>query len=818
MMEGLLQDLRYGARMLLRSPGFALVAVLSLAIGVGATTAIFTIANALLLKPVPGIGEPERLVDVGRTENGQGFDTFSYPNYLDVRAQARTLDGFAVVNIEPRAYSLDTGDGVAPVQGSPVSGNFFQVLRARPAIGRFFVPEEDRLPSGTPVVVVSHRFWRETLGGDPAAVGSTLRLNGTAFTVVGVASEGFHGPYITAPDFWVPLTATRLLGMPADLFSSRESVWLTGVARLAAGVTLETAQAEVGGIAHRLQQAFPEENRGKGLRVAPSGLFPGEMKAAVQGFLGLLFAVAALVLLIASTNVAGMLLARGAMRRREVAVRLSLGAGRGRLMRQLATESVLLFVIAGAVGVLLAQWMSSLLVALLPPLPFPVAFDPVLDWRVLGFALAMSLAAGLTAGLVPAGQATRLELVGALKTDAGAEGWRRLRLRSGLVVAQLAFSLLLLVGAGLFLRALVHARAIDPGFEPHGVELSSLDLGLANLEQGPGRAFANQLVERAAALPGVEAAAMALDLPLDGGSFGLGALQVQGRQPPPGPDGRVPEGWDADWNVVTPGYLGLLRIPLVEGRDFTAADRDGAPDVAIINQTLAQTLWPGQSAIGKTFGNDGRVVTVIGVSRDAKNRSLSESPRGFVYVPLAQRYWGRMTLLVRLADGQASVAGTVRRIVGELHPALPVVDQQTLSDYTAMALFPQRVALYVAGSLGIVALLLAVLGIYGVTAYTVASRTRELGIRLALGAERGRVVRLVLREGVGLATIGAGVGLLGAAAVTRLLSGMLYGVSATDPVAFGGGALLLVGAALVASWVPARRAARVDPMVALRAE
>ena len=817
-MDTLLQDLRYAARRLLRSPGFTLIAICSLAIGVGATTAIFTIANALLLRPPVGIGEPERLVDVGRTQEGGGFDTFSYPNFQDIRAQTRTLEGLAAVNIEPRAYSLNTGDGVVPVQGSPVSGNFFEVLRARPALGRFFLPEEDRTPGGSAVVVASYGFWRDKLGGDPAIIGKTLRLNGTPFILVGVASPGFHGPYISAPELWVPLTSTTLLGTPRDLFTMRDGVWLTGVARLAPGVTPEAAQAELGGIAHRLQQAYPEENRGKGIRVIPSGLFPGEMRTAVQGFMALLLAVGGLVLLIASTNVAGMLLARGAARRREVAVRLAIGAGRGRLVRQLATEGVLLFLIAGAVGVLAAQWFTSLLLHLLPRLPFPVAFDPVVDWRVLGFALAVSLLTGLLAGLVPAAHATRPELMPALKADSGSEGWRRLRLRSGMVVAQLAFSLLLLVGAGLFLRALVHARSIDPGFEPRGVELSALDFRLANLNDEQGTAFAGELLTRATALPGVTGAALAADLPLDGGSMGFGSIEVDGREPPRPPSARGPASWDADWNIVTPGYLGLLGIPVVEGRDFAEIDRAGAPDVAIINQTLAGMLWPGESAVGKTFRNDGRVVSVIGVSRDARYRSLSAPDRGFVYLAHAQRPFERMTLLVRLADGRQSVAPAVRRIVAQLNPALPVVNQQTLVDYTSMALFPQRVAVYVAGTLGVVALLLAVLGIYGVTAYAVTSRTRELGIRLALGAQRGGVVRLVLREGIQLALIGAAVGLFGAAVVTRLLSGLLYGVSATDPVAFGGGAVLLIAAAIFASWLPARRAARVDPMVALRAE
>ncbi|HEX6630488.1 MAG TPA: ABC transporter permease [Gemmatimonadaceae bacterium] len=812
MLERSWRDARYAARALRRSPLFTLVAVVSLAIGIGATTAVATLANALLLEPPPGVGTPERVVDVGRTQDGRGFDTFSYPNYRDVRERVRTLAGLAAVRPEPQPVSLATADGVEAVQARSVSANYFDVLQAHPALGRFFVADEDAAPGSATVAVVSHRFWTERLAGDPAAVGRSIRLNGTPFTVVGVAAEGFHGSDLMSPDLWVPLTASTYLGLPADIFTSRSSVWLTGVARLAPGVTLEAAQADVGGIAFQLGRAYPRENEGKGLRVVASGLFPSEMRGAVRGFLALLFAAGAVVMLIAVTNVAGMLLARAAARQREIAVRLAVGASRAQLVRQLLTESLLLFVAAAVAGALLSRWLVVLLLGLLPPLPFAVAFDTSLDLRVFAFASVLALAAGVLAGLAPALQATRPALVPALKREAEG-GVRRLRLRGALVVAQLALSLLLLVGAGLFLRALLQARSIEPGFDARDVALASLDLGQSNLPEPQARALAERLVERAATLPGVRGAALAIDLPLDGGNFGLGGVRVAGRTPPPGQDS-----FDADWNIVTPGYLALLRIPLLAGRDFTAADRAGAPDVAIINETLARTLWPGEQAVGRTFVNDDRVVTVVGVTRDAKYRSLGQEPHGFIYVPFGQRYMPRVTLLTRTAPEAPSPAAAVRRLVGELDASLPVVNQQTLVDYTAMSTFPQRVALYVAGSLGVVALLLAVLGIYGVTAYSVARRTRELGIRVALGATRGGVLRLVLREGAVLAGVGAVIGLVGSAVVTRLLASLLYGVPPLDPLAFGGAAALLVAAALVAAYLPARRAAAVDPTIALRSE
>lgn len=813
MLESWRQDVRYAARALGRSPLFTLTAILSLAIGTGATTAIFTLVNTLLLRPPPGIGAPERLVDVGRSQDGQGFDNMSYPNYVDYRDRTTTLSGLAGIQLEPRSLSLAGPGGGEAVQGTVVSGNFFDVLQVRPAAGRFFLAEEDRVPGAHPVVVLSHRYWRDRFAGDAAVVGRTVVLNGTPFTVVGVAAEGFQGPSILAPDLWVPVMSMPLLGGSAGMLDARQAVWLMAVGRLKPGVPVSAAQAELGGIARQLEQAYPESNEGHGARVLPASVFPGEMRTMVRGFLALLLAVTLLVLLIASTNVAGMLLARAAARRREIAVRLALGASRGRLLRQLLTESLLLFAVAGVAGVLVAYWMVAGLLALVPRLPVPVAFDPALDWRVLAFALLVSLGAGLLAGLAPALQSTRPALVPALKSDAsGGGGSGRLRLRSGLLVAQMALSMLLLVGAGLFLRALVQARAIDPGFDPAGVEIASLDLQLANYTDSTGPQFAATLLERARAMPGVQHAALSTALPLGGGGLGLGGIEVPGRTPP---DER--RGWNADWNVVSPGYFDVMRLPLARGRDFTDADRTGAPDVAIINQTLAGWLYPGQDAIGQTFRNGDRTVTIVGVARDAKYRTLGEPPRGFVYVPLAQRYMSRTTLLVRTTPGASAVA-PVRRLLAELDAALPILNQMSLVEYTAASLFPQRVALWVAGSLGVVALLLAVLGIYGVTAYAVTQRTRELGIRIALGAGRPRVVRLVLRQGVLLAGIGVLVGLAAAAALTRLLRGLLYGIAPTDPLAFGAAALLLVAAAVAASWIPARRASRVDPMVALRSE
>ncbi|HEX5072520.1 MAG TPA: ABC transporter permease [Gemmatimonadaceae bacterium] len=817
-MFGLLrQDVRYAIRALHRSPLFAIVAVLSIAVGVGATTAIVTLANALLLRPPPGVGHPERVVTVGSTRDGRGFDNFSYPNFVDYRAAAGSLSGLAALRVDPQAVSLAGPGGGEPIQMGAASGNFFSVLEARPALGRFFTMEDDRAPGASPVVVLSHGFWSRRFQADSSIVGKSVVLNGTPFTILGVAAERFQGPFVLAPDVWVPLTASSLLGLPADIFQSRRSVWIIGIGRLAPNVGIGQAQAELSGIAARLAAQYPDENKGhEGLAVAQASLFPGDVRPMVAAFLGLLLAIAGLVLVIASTNVAGMLLARASVRRREIAVRLALGASRGQLVMQLVVESLLVFAAAGAAGLLLAKWMVAALMALVPRLPVPLHVDPQLDWRVLIFALVVSLVTGLVAGVVPALQTTRPDLVPALKSDTGGTATRqRLRLRSGLLVAQIAFSMLLLVVGGLFARTLTRARSIDPGFDARGVYIASLDLGLANLDETSGRRVGATLLERARAIPGVRSAALSTMLPLDGGGLGLGPIKVAGREPPGGQDG----GWREDWNVVTPGYFATMGIPLVRGRDFAESDRAGAGDVAILNETFAAALFPGQNAVGRTLTTDDRLVTVIGVAHNAKYRSLGEPRRNFIYVPFAQRYMGRTSLLVKTTPGaETSVASPIRRLVQEVDARLPVLREQTMEEQTATSLFPQRVALYVSGGLGTVALLLALLGIYGVTAFSVSQRTREIGVRVALGAQRSHVVGLVLRQGVVLAVVGVVVGSLAAVGATRLIASLLYGVPPTDVVAFGGAAIALGLAAVVASWVPARRAAKVDPIVALRNE
>jgi len=814
MFEHTCQDLRFAARLLRRSPVFTLVAVVSLAIGIGANTTIFSVVNSLLVRPRPGIVEAG-LVDVGRTQNGAGFDNMSYLNYRDYRDGSRdVLENLAALSVEPRPMSFTSGGTAIRIYGQTVSSNFFDVLGVRPEAGRFFLPEEDEVAGERLVAVASHAFWRERFGSDPGRVGDTMTLNGQPYTVIGVAPEGFTGTMILGPDVWVPIHAFA----NHDLFTSRASVWLIAIGRLKPGVTIGQARAALETIAARLVRAYPDENRGQGVTVLRSSAFPAEIGTYVKAFLSILMGLVGLVLLVACVNVAGMLLARAAGRRREVAIRLAIGAGRGRLVRQLVTEGLLLFVLGGAAGLAVASWLKSLLLALVPQLPVPIALDLPLDGRVLAFTAAVSLIAGVLTGLAPALQASRQAVVPALKDDARGGG-RSQRLRHVLVASQVALALLLVVAAGLFLRALQGAARIDPGFDPTNVELASLDLTLAGLDEAAGREFARSLLERVRALPGVESASLSRQLALDGSGFGLGGVRPADHDLPGDRSMLGP-----DWNIVTPGFFETMGIRLVDGRPFSDSDREGTPRVAIINETLARQLWPRERAVGRRLvnpaggpNNEDIVMEVVGVEKDRKYRSLGEAPRGYIYVPLAQQYFPRVNLLVKRAGGPSAVP-VVRQIVRDLEPNLPIVQAQALSDYVGIGLLPQRVALSVAGSLGVVGLLLAAIGIYGVTAYSVSRRTREIGLRIALGATPHTVLRLVLSEGVRLAGIGVGVGLLAALAASRVIASLLYGIGPSDPVTYLAAAGIFAAVTVAATWIPARRAATLDPMRALRDE
>ena len=824
MLDSWFQDIRYAARLVRRNPLFALTAALSLAIGIGANTTIFTIANALLFKPPAGVVEPGRLVDVGRSQDGQGFDNGSYPNYLDIRARNTVFTDIYAYRFGAEPLSLGGRDGAERIFGDMVTTNYFAVLGTRPFVGRLFSPADGEQAGATPLVVLSHRFWTRRFNGDPAIVGQTLQLNGRLFTIVGVTPENFQGTTVLTGDVWVPVNMVGELTprRSASILTSREGVWLVMGARLKPGVTVRQAQAELETIGRALEREFPEQNRGKGLRVVASSPIPGN-GAPVAAFMALLMAIVGLVLAIACANVAGVLLARATARRREIAVRLAIGAGRARLIRQMLVESTLLFLLGGVAGLALARGTTTLIMSLLPALPVPIGVSLALDGRAVSFTLALSLAAAVLAGLAPAFHASKAEVISGLKSDSQG-GPERLRLRNAFVISQVAFSIVLVVGAGLFVRALQRATTIDPGFDPHGVEIAALDFSLAGYTSESGPVFAKSLIEGVRQLPGLQAATLSAMMPLGGGGLGLGGLAVPGITPPAGR-----RSFDADWNVVTPGYFSTMKMRLVSGRDFTDADRDGAPSVVIVNETAARRFWSvtnSQDVIGRVLlqdqGRPGapdavRTLNVIAVAADSKYRSLGEEPRPFVYVPIYQQYVSRVSIAARSTNGQR-LAGELRALLASMNANLPIVASVTFEEYASLGLVPQRVAASVSASLGAVGLLLAAIGIYGVTAYMVSSRTREIGIRMALGAQRGSVLRMVLRQGMTLALTGVAIGLVLAAGASRLLGSLLFGVGATDPITFVGSAVLCCAIGLAACYAPARRATEIDAMEALRYE
>ena len=819
MLDTTIQNVRYGWRLLLRQPLFTLTAALSLAIGIGANTTIFTIANALLFRAPTGVAEPWRLVDVGRSQNGQGFDTNSYPNYLDIRSRNTVFTGVYAYRLEPEPMSLGGPDGGERVYGDIVTSNYFDVLGARAHIGRLLRGDDSEEPGASPLVVFGHRFWMRRFNGDPSIVGRTVTLNGHPFTVVGVTQEGFQGTSIIMPDVWVPVSMIEQ-AMPRSgsrsLLQSRAGVWLVMGARLKPGVSISQANAALALLGAELAREFPRENDGRGLRVSASSPIPGQ-SGPVAGFMAILMGIVSVVLVIACANVAGVLLARAAARRKEIAVRLAIGAGRRRLIAQLLTETTMLFALGAVAGLALARAATRLIVSQLPTLPFPVDMSLELDLRVMAFTLGLSLVAAVLSGLVPALQAASTDVVPALKDDGGG-GWKRLRGRNAFVIAQVALSLLLVVAAGLLVRALSRAASIDAGFDPRGVELASIDLSLAGYTEESGRAFARDLVAQVRRLPGVEHASLARVLPLGGSRLGFGGVTIPGGAAPP--DGR----WSPkiEWNIVEPGYFATVRTPIIRGRDFDERDRAGAPDAVIVNETAARTFWPGQDPLGRTIVNQTgettyRTLTVVGLARDGKYRMLSDPTPPFLWVPNQQNYSSRMFIAARAAGGRR-MATDLRKLLASRDPNVPIIASQTLEDYTAVSLVPQRLAASVAGSLGAVGLLLAGMGIYGVTAYSVARRTREIGIRVALGARSADVVRMVLRQGMTLAAFGVVIGLVLAAGASQLLASLLFGVPPIDPVTFAGAVAVFSAVGLAACSVPARRALRINAIDALRSE
>jgi predicted permease len=813
-------DFKYAVRLLARSPIFTITSVLSLALGIAATSAIFSLADAMLLKPRAGVSHPETLVDVGRTTGGSGMDNFGYPLFEAFRDRSTLLEGLAAVQWTPNVMALGDASSSERVFAALVSANYFEIVGVRNAHGRFFRPEEDRTAGTHPVVVLSHQMWTRRFKADPALVGQTIRLNNLPYTVIGIAEPGFTGTTFVGTDLWVPMAMdAHVRASERSLRDMHEAVWMTSIGRLKPGVTLPQARDELDAV---MKGYFRERNDARierwGIAVHPSARIPGAVAGPVVGFIGVLGALTTIVLLIACSNVAAMLLARALERRREVATRLAIGASRARILLQLLLEGLTLAFVAGAVSLPLTALLVRSLTSFLPSLPVPLVLDLETDPRVILFAFAIAAVTSIAFGLLPATQATRFDVAPALHGQNATADRRRSWLRQSLVAAQVAMALLLLVAAGLFLRSLQEAATTEVGFTVDNVDTLQIDTRIGGYRSdAEGIGAIEALQERFRSVPGVTAVGASRMVPLFSGRLGLGGLRAPGYVGPDGSD-RV----EADWDSVSTGYFEALEIDITRGRGFDARDREGAQDVAIINETMAERLWPGQDPIGRQLVQQGgpnpaRTLHIVGIAEPTKSASISETPQNFIYVPLAQQFLSDVTFYVRHAAGGSRLS-ELRQAVVAFDPNLPVIHTQTLAQATTMALLPQRLAAWIAGSVGTIGLLLAALGLYGLTAFSVAQRGREIAVRMALGATRESVLSLVLRQAARLALVGTAIGLALAAAVTQLLGGLLVGIGAVDPIAFGVATAVMIAVLLVATYAPARRAAGMDPMRALRSE
>jgi putative ABC transport system permease protein len=820
-METLRKDLLYTLRALGRSPGFAAVAVLSLALGIGANTTIFTLVNALLLNPLP-VSRPSELAAILTVdEKNPGASTVSYPNFKDFRHKNDVFGGIAAYSF-PNLVSMRAGNG-EPEQAFVefATGNYFDVLGLEPALGRFFLPEEDETRGSNPVAVLSHGLWKRKFGSDPKVLGSMVRLNGHPYTIVGVAPDGYKGvTVIFGPDLWVPTMMQEQLA-PAqfrNFFNDRRALFFNVFGRLRPGVSLDQASANVGVISNALAQEYPEPNHGRSAKAVPlveASLLPGGPAGRQALVLGsvVLMTIVGLVLLIACSNVANLMLAKAVARQKEIAIRLSMGAGRSRLIRQLLTESTVLGILGGLFGILVAYVGRNFIWSFRPAFVANNLIQPTLDVHVFVFALGVSLATGLLFGLVPALQASRFSVVEALKNDSRAVGGaeRRFSLRNALVVVQVALSLVSLIAAGLFLRSSSHARDIDPGFETKKLGIVLVNPGQGGYDQARSERFYDDVLARVSSIPGLRSASWSSNFPLFGGfsrSVFPEGLENQEHQ-----DGIL-----VSANTVDVGYFETFGVALLHGRDFTAADRKDSMPVAIVNEKMAQQFWPGEDAVGKRFRFYGNnfFTEVAGVVETAKIVTLGEDPQPCFYVPLDQNFSDAMNLYVRTDADPTQVLAAAQREIRAMDPLVPVINPLTVGEVIDQSLFAPKLAAALLGVMGVIALALASVGLYGVLAFRVAQRSREIGLRMALGAGRSEVLRMVLASAMSVVGVGVAIGLVAAFAVSRAVASLLFGISTTDPTTFLGVTVLLAVVALLASTLPALRASRVDPLVTLR--
>ena len=807
-LEELLQDLRYGARMLMKKPGFTFVAVLTLGLGIGANTAIFSLVNIVLLRPLP-IAQPEQVVTLNNGLPGRAsFPLMGYVEYKDYRDRNQSLVGLAAFSAAP--VSLSSNGINERVWSYHVTGNYFSLLGVGASLGRVIAPEDDLTPVGHPVVMLAYQCWQKRFGADPQIVGRSVLIGGRNYTVIGVTPPEFRGTELTGnPELWFPMMMRPgIEGVSGSL--NRRFPPVSTIGRLKEGMSWAQAESDLNLIAAQLGREYPKANEGLIILLSKPGLFGNAMRGTVLTFTAVSMGVVVLVLLLACTNLANMLLARATERHREIAIRLAIGAGRARLLRQLLTESVLLALLGCAFGLALAYGAVELARFRMPVIFGFAPIDLQIDWRVLVFTLALSFLTGVLLGLLPGLQATRPDLIPALKNESALGGYRRSRLRNMLVVAQMSLSLVLLLCAGLVLRGLLRAQQIDPGFNPRNAVEVSFDLGLQQYDRERGREFQRQALERARSLPGLQAAALTARPPLGSNQLGKGVF-IQGDEPKNANQAPI-----VLTTSISLDYFRTMETRLLQGRDFTAQDVAQSPPVAIVNEAFARRFWPGENPIGKRFNfTTGNWIEIVGVAQDGKYSSVDEKPESFVYLPLAQNYEGQVTLIARGAGDPNLLTAAIRNAVREVDGNLPLYNARTMVEHMELPLQPARIAATALGGFGALALLLAAVGVFGVMSSAVTQRTREIGVRMALGAGSMEILKLIVGQGALLVGIGVVIGLGAAVLGTRLLANLLFGVSALDPLTFVGVTALLTATAFLACYLPARRATKVDPMVVL---
>ena len=813
-MSTLIADLRYSFRSLLKNPGLTLAAILSLGLGIGANTTIFTWVQAVLFRPVPLAADPS-MIRVAAMENREGQSrSWSYPNFVDFRDRTKMMD---VIAQDDQTFSIAVDDTAERTWGALVSGNYFDVMGIRPAAGRFFTAKDDVTPGGHPVAVLSYSNWQQRFAGNPSVVGKQVTINNTPITIIGVAPEGFIGSFFgVATAAWVPMAMQKEM-MGGDRMNQRGNGWFQSIVRLKPGVSAQQAQAEASSIMAQLEQEYRDFNDGRRLRIVPTWEAPFGAVSVLAPILAVLSILVTLVLVIACANVANLLLAKAVSRRREVAVRLSLGASRARLVRQLLTESFTLALIAGITGVAMAYWTMDVIMAFVPPVDMPIDLGLRMDGTTLLFALAVSLATGLVFGLVPALQSSSNQTINALKEEgrSGSGGRTTGRLRSVLVVAQVAVCLVLLVAATLFLRSFMAAQTLSPGFDASHVVTASMDMFPSGYTGDRHRQFQRRAIEQVSAIPGVQSASFGSRLPLGFGGNNSTGIGVEGYVP------RENEEIVINYSTVGPKYFATMGIPIREGREYNDTDTLQSPRTLVINEAMARRYWPQGNALGGKIRLGPNLAEVIGVVADSKYSSINERPLPQLFFPMSRSETSTLRLFVKTSGDPGPKVADVRNAIRGIDANLPVYDARTLTEHMQVAVFAQRMAANLLGAMGVLALLLAAIGLYGVMAYAVSQRTQELGIRLALGASPGSLLSMVVRQGMTLTVIGLAIGLtlaLGAFGSIGAVRTLLPGISPLDPITFVAVPVVLGMIALLASWIPGRRAGRVDPLVALRYE